>query len=46
MDVLMSPFVQLWNWVERVGGYPGQMFFILLLIMLGIGAATWFSNKR
>ena len=46
MDVLMSPFVRLWNWVESVGGYPGQMFFILALIMLGIGVATWFGNKR
>ncbi len=46
MDVLFSPFVRLWNWVENVGGFPGQMFFLLALVMLAIGVITWFNNKR
>jgi hypothetical protein len=46
MDILMSPFVRLWNWVEEVGGFPGQVFFMLALVMLGIAGATWFNNKR
>ena len=46
MEILMSPFVRLWNWVEEVGGFPGQVFFMLALVMLGIAGATWFNNKR
>jgi len=46
MDILMSPFLRLWNWVENVGGFPGQVFFILAVIMLGIGVVTWFNDKQ
>ena len=45
MDQLARPFVQLWDWIERVGGYPGQVFFICAVIMLIIGVLTWFSNR-
>lgn len=46
MDELVSPFVRLWNWVERFGGFPGQLFFVCFLIMLIIGGLTWYGNKR
>ena len=46
MDVFFTPFVRLWNWVEQVGGYPGQVFFICAVLMLGLGGLTWYSNKR
>lgn len=46
MDVLFSPFVRLWNWVDQVGGYPGQVFFIIAVIMVVLGGLTWYSNKR
>lgn len=46
VDELARPFVRLWNWVEQVGGFPGQVFFICALIMLIIGGLTWYSNKR
>jgi hypothetical protein len=46
VDVLASPFVRLWNYIERVGGFPGQVFFICGIILAAIGVATWFSNKR
>jgi hypothetical protein len=46
MSELMRPFERLWAWVERVGGFPGQMLFICLIIMLIVGGLTWYSNKR
>jgi hypothetical protein len=45
VDVLASPFIQLWNYIERVGGYPGQMFFLLVVVMAVIGLLTWLGNK-
>jgi hypothetical protein len=46
MEVLYSPFVRLWNWVERVGGYPGQIFFCVTFVMLVIVFFTWLGNKK
>ena len=46
VDVLFSPFLRLWNWIDRVGGYPGQVFFICAVIMLLLGGLTWYGNKR
>jgi hypothetical protein len=46
MSELTRPFVQLWNWVERVGGFPGQVFFCVLVVMIIIGALTWFGNRK
>jgi hypothetical protein len=46
VDVLFSPLVRLWAWVDRVGGYPGQIFFVCAVIMLFLGVLTWYGNKR
>jgi hypothetical protein len=46
VEVIYRPFVQLWEWVARVGGFPGQMFFIIVVIILILGGLTWYSNKR
>ena len=46
MDVLFSPVVRLWTWIEQVGGLPGQIFFICAVIMLALGGLTWYGNKR
>jgi hypothetical protein len=46
VDVLARPFVRLWNYIDQVGGFPGQVFFICALILLGLGFATWLGNKR
>jgi hypothetical protein len=46
MDELARPFVQLWEWVDRVGGFPGKVFFICAVIMVVIGGLTWYGNKR
>jgi hypothetical protein len=37
---------QLWDWIERTGGYPGKIIIaglVVLIIMFGI---TWYSNRR
>jgi hypothetical protein len=46
MDELSRPFVRLWDWVERTGGFPGQMLFICVIIMAIFGALTWYGNKK
>lgn len=46
MDELAKPFVWVWDWVDRVGGYPGKIVFLCIVIMLIIGGLTWYSNKR
>jgi hypothetical protein len=46
MEKITKPFVDLWNYVEQVGGFPGQVFFCVVVIMLVIGGLTWYGNKR
>lgn len=46
MNELAEPFVRLWDWIDRVGGFPGKVFFLCAVVMLVIGILTWFSNKR
>ena len=46
MDVIFSPFMRLWKWVDQVGGYPGQVFFVCAVVMLALGVLTWYGNKR
>jgi hypothetical protein len=45
VNELARPFVQLWDWVERVGGFPGQLLFLCAVVMAIIGGLTWYSNK-
>jgi hypothetical protein len=46
VDVITRPFIRLWQWVEQVGGFPGQMFFVCVVIIAVLGALTWYGNKR
>jgi len=46
MRELVRPFVRTWDYVERVGGYPGQIFFCVVVVMAIIGFLTWFRNRR
>jgi hypothetical protein len=46
VDELARPLVRFWEWVEQVGGYPGQVLFLCAVVMLIFGVCTWFSNKR
>ena len=46
MEVLMRPFLQLWNWIDQVGGYPGKLMFGCVIVMAVVGGLTWYSNKR
>jgi hypothetical protein len=46
MNELARPFVNLWNWVERTGGFPGQIVFVCSIVILILGALTWYGNKK
>jgi hypothetical protein len=46
VDELARPFIQLWDWIDRVGGYPGKLFFLCIVIMVVVGGLTWYGNKR
>ena len=46
MEVFTNPFVRLWNWVERTGGFPGQVMFVVVVLMLVLGFLSWFANKN
>jgi len=32
--------------VDQVGGYPGKLLFVCIIVMAVIGGLTWDSNKR
>lgn len=46
MNELARPFLRTWQYVGDVGGYPGQIFFVLSVIMLAIVIFTWVGNRR
>jgi hypothetical protein len=46
MNELARPFVRVWDYAEQVGGYPGQILLVLLVVMVIIGGLTWFGNKK
>jgi hypothetical protein len=46
MNELASPFVRLWNWVTSIGGFPGQIMFCSIVVILVLGLIVWFSNRR
>ena len=46
MDVLFKPFVRLWDWIDQIGGFPGKLIFVIVVIMLILGFVTWFNNKN
>ena len=46
MSELVPPFVRAWEWIGNVGGFPGQVFFVIVVIIILLGALTWFGNRR
>lgn len=46
VNELTRPFVRVWDWVEQVGDFPGQMLLICIIVIIVIGGLTWYSNKR
>jgi hypothetical protein len=46
MSELVRPFLKAWNWIEQVGGFPGQVFFCVACVMLIVGLLTWYGNKK
>ncbi len=46
VDEITRPFFDLWNYVERVGGFPGKVFFCIAVIFVVLGGLTWYGNRR
>ena len=46
MNELTRPFVQAWDWFGYQGGFAGQAFFILLVVIAIIGVMTWLGNRK
>jgi hypothetical protein len=46
MDELAKPFVDMWTYIDRVGGFPGKVFFCISVIFVVLGAMTWYGNRR
>jgi hypothetical protein len=46
VNEIAKPFVYLWNWVEQVGGFPGQIVFVCSVVILILGGLMWYGNKR
>jgi len=46
MDEIFSPFARLWNWVTNLGGFPAQMMFCSIVVILILALVVWFSNRR
>lgn len=46
MNELAKPFVRAWSWIESVGGFPGQVFFVVVVIIAIFGIVTWVGNRR
>jgi len=43
---LVKPFVSVWEYAAKIGGFPGQALLFIGCIMLLIGILTWFGNKK
>jgi hypothetical protein len=46
MSELAKPFVDAWDYAERVGGFPGKVFFCIAVIFVILGGLTWYGNRR
>ena len=46
MNELVRPFVRAWEYVGNVGGFPGQLFFCVAVVMIVIAGLTWFGNRK
>jgi len=46
MYELAKPFIRAWNWVEQVGGFPGQVLAVVSVVMLIIVTLTWIGNRK
>ena len=46
MNELTRPFVQLWDWCGYHGGFAGQAFLVVLVVIAIMGVLTWLGNRR
>lgn len=45
MERLFLPVKRVWNYVETYYGFPGQVFFCLMVILLVLGVLYFLSNR-
>jgi len=45
MELLFRPITRTWSWVELHWGFPGQVFFVLLILFFFL-AVAWFLGNR
>jgi hypothetical protein len=43
---LTGPFLRVWEYFGKVGGFPGQVFFVVAVVILILGGLTWFANRK
>jgi len=46
MKELARPFLRAWDWVEQTGGFPGQVFAVIVVVMTIIVVMTWVGNRK
>jgi hypothetical protein len=46
MSELARPIVRAWEWIGNVGGFPGQVFFVVVVVIVILGGLTWFGNRK
>jgi hypothetical protein len=46
MNELTRPFIRLWEYAGSHGGFPGQLFFVICVVMIGVAIFTWISNRK
>jgi hypothetical protein len=46
MDEFTRPLIDMWNYIDRVGGFPGKVFFCISVIFIVLGGLTWYGNRR
>jgi len=46
MNELARPFIRIWDYVGDRGGFPGQLFFVISVVMIAFVLFTWLSNRK
>lgn len=46
MELLFRPVTRTWSWIELHWGYPGQIFFVILVLFLILSVFYFLGNRR
>ena len=46
MSELARPIVRAWEWMGNVGGFPGQVFFVIVVVIVILGGLTLLGNRK